>query len=45
MTFKEMNDDKKKENVFSLLTTGDKVQIITGVVLNIALIILYFVLK
>lgn len=45
MTFKDMKDEQDKESIFKLLTPADKSGIIVGVVINVALIILYIVMR
>ena len=45
MTFKDMKDEQEKESIFKLVTPADKAGIIVGVVINIALIILYIVMR
>lgn len=45
MTFKDMKDKQDKESIFNLVTPADKAGIIVGVVINIALILLYIIMR
>lgn len=45
MTFKDMKDKQDKESIFKLVTPADKAGIIVGIVINIALIILYVIMR
>lgn len=45
MTFKDFNEKPNKESLWSYFTVLDKSSIIVGVIVNVALLILYLSLK
>ncbi len=45
MTFKDFNEKENKESFWSYFTTMDKISIIVGIVVNVALLFLYLVLR
>lgn len=45
MTFKDFNEKENKESFWSCFTTMDKAGIIVGVIINVALLFLYLVLR
>ena len=45
MTFKDFNEKENKESLWSYFTVMDKAGIIVGIIVNVALLFLYLVLR